>query len=36
MVSLMLYSAPFSGHAGRDNTIAPSEGSSQGVVLGRN
>ena len=30
------HSAPFSGHAGRDNTFAPSEGCSQGVVLGRN
>ena len=28
--------APFSGHAGRDNTFAPCEGCSQGVVLGRN
>ena len=30
------HSAPFSGHAGRDNTFAPCEGCSQGVVLGRN
>ena len=30
------HSAPFSGHAGRDNTFAPSEGCSPGVVLGRN
>ena len=30
------HSAPFSGHAGRDNTFAPFEGCSQGVVLGRN
>ena len=29
-------SAPFSGHAGRDNTFAPREGCSQGVVVGRN
>ena len=29
-------SAPFSGHAGRDKTITPSEGCSLGVVLGRN
>ena len=30
------HSAAFSGHAGRDNTFAPCEGCSQGVVLGRN
>ena len=30
------HSAPFSGHAGRDNTFALCEGCSQGVVLGRN
>ena len=30
------HSAPFSGHASRDNTFAPCEGCSQGVVLGRN
>ena len=30
------HSAPFSGHAGRDNTFAPCEGCSQGLVLGRN
>ena len=30
------HSAPFSGHAGRDNTFAPCEGCFQGVVLGRN
>ena len=30
------HSALFSGHAGRDNTFAPCEGCSQGVVLGRN
>ena len=30
------HSAPFSGHAGGDNTFAPCEGCSQGVVLGRN
>ena len=30
------HSAPFSGHAGRDNTFTPCEGCSQGVVLGRN
>ena len=30
------HSAPFSGHAGRDNTFAPYEGCSQSVVLGRN
>ena len=30
------HSPPFSGHAGCDNTFAPCEGCSQGVVLGRN
>ena len=30
------HSAPFSGHAGHDNTFAPCEGCSQGVVLGQN
>ena len=30
------HSAPFSGHAGRDNTFTPCEGCFQGVVLGRN
>ena len=30
------HSAPFSGLPGRDNTFAPCEGCSQGVVLGRN
>ena len=30
------HSAPFSGHAGCDNTFAPCEGCSQSVVVGRN